>query len=117
VDLKSLHERIIEDLTEEDARSLLSHMKNLSESPGWKSLAKYLEIYYRSEIVAISAAPILRLDDALPQEFKKGSASAILLLLQLPDMLKLYAENTLQIAGMQQEAHTGDEHGWTTESI
>lgn len=117
MDLKSLHERLIEDMTEEDARNTLSHMKTLYESPGWKSLAKYLEIYYRSEIVSIAAAPILRLDDALPQEFKKGSASAILLLLQLPDMLKLYAENTLQMTGMQQEAHRGDDDGWSTESI
>jgi hypothetical protein len=116
MDLQTLHSTILADQTEEDSRHILNAMEKLFTTEGWNILAKYLEIFYRSEIASIASTPLPSVNDILPQEYKKGTCSAILLLLQLPEMLKLNAENNLQMVGKQQEA-LGDDDGWSTEQI
>lgn len=117
VDLAQLHNTILDDLTPEDAAELKASVGELLTHRGWNVLAQYLNIFYRSKIASIAATPIKCLDDALPQEYEKGSANAILLLLQLPEQLTLLADNTLQMGRREAQEAQDEADGWTTDRI
>lgn len=117
VDLAQLHSSILEDLSPDDALRLKKSVGDLLTHQGWIILAQYLNVFYRSKIASIAAAPIKSLDEALPQEFEKGTASAILLLLQLPEQLTLLADNTLQMGAREAQEAQDEADGWSTERI
>ena len=109
MDLHKLHNQIFEELSYEDSRTLLAQMQQLFDSPAWLTIAKYLEVGYRSNIADIAASPVRNSSDIYQQEYNKGYAQAFLAFLQLPGQLEDFAKANVEQLDRQQEDL---EDGW-----
>ena len=116
MDLDKLHSALLEDLSVEDSRSIRADMQELFDSRGYKVLAQYLETYYRSEIAGIAGTPLADSSQVYQQEFRKGVAAGLLMVLQLPENLIQFCESNIQSEHFSSQQET-DRDGWETELV
>lgn len=113
MDFNRLHNTLLESFSPEESASVKNDMKNLLESTAWRTLAQYIELLYRENLVNI-AQPVSSAESIYRQEFEKGRAAAFLELLSLPQALLDFCQSNIDIEkNIDREELNND--GWETD--
>lgn len=74
-------------MDKEKLQEALRELSSLVKSPGWDRLLSFAEEQTRVRMDSLVHQPLLKWDDALEQEYRKGEIAGMQLMLELPAIL------------------------------